>query len=112
MPNTITLKQHDLEPSPKATLLRGTGSTAAPIDLTTAIAVTAVLRPVSGGTPIRRAATIESAANGSVSFQWQTGDTDTPGAYFHEWEITWPGNRPQTVPHSKYNVIVIEADLG
>lgn len=110
MPNTITIKQNDLEPAPRATL-RNSDST--PINLTGAISVTSVIRPIGGGTTRRRACTLVDAANGVVSFAWQAADTATVGSYSQEWEISWPGSplRPQTVPNSLYNLIVVEDDL-
>ena len=68
-------------------------------------------RPIGGGTTVRRSCTIVDAANGVVSFQWTTPDTAVVGSFYHEWEITWPTARPQTIPNSGYNLIVVEDDL-
>ena len=111
MPNTITLKQHDLEPSPRATLLSGTGVNEGPINLTGATAVASVIRPIGGGTTIRRTCTVIDPLVGLVSFAWTTPDTANVGSFYQEWEIVWAGSRPQTVPNSSYNLIVIEDDL-
>lgn len=108
MPNTITLKQHDLEPAPRATLKNANATS---INLTGATGVTSVIRPIGGGTTVRRTASIVDAAQGIVSFIWQTTDTAVVGSFYQEWEITWPTARPQTVPNSSYNLIVIEDDL-
>ena len=111
MPNTITLKQHDLEPSPRAQLLSGTGVNEGPINLTGATGVFSVIRPIGGGSTIRRTCTIIDALTGIVSFSWTTPDTAVVGSFYQEWEIMWAGSRPQTVPNSLYNLIVIEDDL-
>ena len=55
MPNTITLKQHDLSPARATLLFNGTGVNEGPINLTGATAVASVIRPSaaaprSGGT--------------------------------------------------------------
>lgn len=109
MPSTIILKRGDLEPAPRATLRNADNS---PINLTGASAVTSVIRPTAGGTAVRRACNVIDAANGVVSFVWQTADTATAGSFSQEWEITWPSARPQTVPNTLYNLIVVEQDLG
>lgn len=110
MPNTIILKQHDLEPAPRATLANADGT---PINLTGAISVFSVIRPSAGGTTVRRACSIVDASNGVVSFVWQVADTLNVGSFSQEWEINWPGSplRPQTVPNTLYNLIVVEDDL-
>ena len=111
MANIVTIKQHDLEPAPRASLVSGPAGQTVPVNLTGATAVTSVIRPIGGGTTVRRSCTIVDAANGVVSFQWTTPDTAVVGSFYHEWEITWPTARPQTIPNSGYNLIVVEDDL-
>jgi hypothetical protein len=108
MASTATWKQHDLEPPVQSTLRNADGTG---IDLSTATAVYFLMRPVSGGTPIRQAATVVSASAGTVKYVWQSTNTDTVGSFYQEWEIMWPSTRPQTVPNDTFNLIVIVDDL-
>ena len=45
-----------------------------------------------------------------ASYSWQSGDTDTPGQYSGEFELTFPGG-PLTVPTS-YTPIWITDDIA
>lgn len=116
MADSAIWKQNDLEPSCVSTLTNEDGSA---INLTGATAVYFLMRPVGGGTALRVAATVTNATGGIVTHTWATtgapwgtGHTYTIGSYDQEWEIMWPSSRPQTVPNSGYNTIVIEDDLG
>lgn len=54
----------------------------------------------------------DESTNGNVSYTWQEGDTDTPGIYKLEWEVTYSGGEVQTFPSDGYNLIAITPDLG
>jgi len=105
---TATWKQNDLEPPVQSTMRNSDGTG---IDVSGATAIYFLMRPVSGGTTVRTAATVVSASAGTVKHEWVSGQTATVGSYYQEWEIMWPSSRPQTVPNTSYNVIVIEDDL-
>lgn len=105
------IKAGDLEPPIDATLLQATGT---PVDLTTAASVRCLVRR-TGATSLAvdRDATINSPRTaGSVTLAWQAGETDTPGTYQLEFEITWPGSRKQTVPAWPAYTFVIYPDLN
>lgn len=103
----FSLKSHDRLPSIQATLSSG-GS---PLDLTGA-AVSFIMAPVKGGVPkVNAAATVVTAGSGVVRYDWAAGDTDTPGSYQAEWQITWSDGRKQTVPTLTYHSINVLADL-
>lgn len=42
------------------------------------------------------AATIVTAAEGRVRYEWGTNDLLVPGIYQTQWEVTWSGGLPQT----------------
>lgn len=50
------------------------------------------------------------AEDGQVTYEWQVGDTSTPGTLTVEVEIIWPGNKPQTIRAA--GVVKILPDLG
>lgn len=72
-----------------------------PIDLTTAVNLefhmvnvnTHVVKIASG-----TAVTIPSDDNNRIQYNWQSGDTDTPGLYFGEWQFE-KGGKVETVPN-------------
>lgn len=108
-PVSFTMKAGDLLPKLTVTLTTTAG---AAIDLTTALAVQFRMwrvdaRP-TGSFKVNAAATFDDRPNGVVSYLWAGTDTDTPGLYYAEIVLTWPGPKPQTVPTSGYMVIQIE----
>lgn len=102
----VTLKAHDTWPPLNATLSTDTG----PLDLSTAATVKLLLKADS--TLVSGVCTIVSASDGTVRYDWQTGDTATPGTYQCEFEITWATGKIETVPNDGYAAISIEEDLG
>jgi hypothetical protein len=77
------------------------------VPLTTATGVRFIMwNPVTGVVKVAAAAVVTNAAQGEVEYRWALGDTDTPGVYSAEWEITWPVGRPQTWPPKKPKVSV------
>jgi hypothetical protein len=51
------------------------------------------------------------AANGDVSYQWQAGDTDEPGMFEAEWEVTFGDGTIETFPNDGYIDIHIMSDI-
>ena len=99
----FAIKAFDRLPSIQATLSA---------DLTTATSVDFIMRPKAGGTAkINAAAVVVDAAEGVVRYDWAALDTDTPGEYQAEWEVTWSGGKQQTFPTTTYHTIDVLADL-
>lgn len=104
----FTIKAHDRLPSIQTTLSAG----GVPVDLTTATGVTFIMaQTIGGSTKINAAAVVVNAAAGVVRYDWLSTDTDTPGSYNAEWEVTWPGPKQQTFPTASYHSISVLADL-
>lgn len=104
----FTIKSHDRLPSIQAALT----SSGEPVDLTTATSVDFIMRAESGGTvKVNSPAVIVDAGEGVVRYDWDAADTDSPGPYQAEWEVTWPGGKQQTFPTLTYHTVAVLADL-
>jgi hypothetical protein len=102
------IKAHDLLPVFRASLLAD-GSA---INLTGAVGVKFIMATNDFATVVvNTTAVIENAGSGIVRYDWTAGDTDTPGDYLAEWEVTWPGPQKQTFPVDAYHTITIFRDL-
>lgn len=105
------IKQHDLEPPIRVTLLDGTK----PVDLSAASEVRFFMKN-KDGLKVSQVMSVEDQSNaanhGRVSYAWQSGDTDTVSSYSAEIQVTWIGSRPQTFPADKYFTVDVQKDLG
>lgn len=81
------------------------------VDLTGATAVFS-MRTVDGTLKINRAsATIPAGTSGYAHYVWQSGDTDTSGTYYIEFEITPSSGGKFTLPAYDKAVVIIQDDL-
>lgn len=105
----FSLKANDRLPSIKATLSTG----GAPIDLTPATKVDFIMKGAAPATvpKVNSPAVIVDPAGGVVRYDWKAGDTNTPGSYQAEWEVTWDDGKTQTFPTTSYHTIDVLADL-
>lgn len=101
----FTVKEGNLEPGIADTLKDSTGTV---VSIETATGVLFRLLTLDRVTIFERAAQIDDAANGFVSYAWIAGDTDIPGVYYAEFTVSWLGPRIQTTPPRGYIIIVIE----
>src|SRR5438552_3641811 len=111
----LVIKRHDTFPAIKATLEQTNVETGAkePINLTTALKVTLILKPQSGGAATTEGTcTITSAALGKVEYPLKAKDTETAGIFNLEFEIEWAAGSYETVPNEGYREVEIQADLG
>lgn len=105
---SFTIKKNDRAPSISATFTSG-GS---PVDLSGAT-VKFLMAPSVGGTPkVNASATIVSATEGQVRYDWASGNTDTVGLFYAEWEVTYSNGVKQTFPNDNYLHIVVMSELG
>lgn len=93
------LKRNDTRPRIRMYLRQGAGA-GTPIDLTNATAVVFNMRPAGSEVPkISRAdASIVTANAGLVQYTPTSSDTDTPGDFLAEFEITFSDGGVLTVP--------------
>ena len=82
-----------------------------PVDLTGAT-VLFLMTTTERGSLFSAAATVVSAAEGTVNYQPGGGFPTLPGAYLQEWEVTFTNGRRLTFPSAGYNQITIVADLN
>jgi hypothetical protein len=102
------MKSHDRLPSIQATL----SSAGAPVNLGTATEVRFIMRPAVGGVAkVNAASVIVDAAAGVVRYDWLAADTDTPGSYMAEWQVTWASGKRQTFPTLTFHTVDILQDL-
>lgn len=107
----FTIKSGDTLPSIEATLKDDTDTV---VDLTGS----AVRFHLSSGTSknntnvIDAPAVIVNAAGGVVRYDWQTGDTDTPGKYVAEWEVTFGPGAIETFPNGADLTVNIFPELA
>ena len=104
----FTLKAHDRLPAIQATLLASDTA----VDLSTATGVKFIMATAVGATPkVNATAVIEDAAAGVVRYDWLAVDTDAPGSYLAEWQVTWADGRKQSFPTLTYHTVDVLADL-
>lgn len=48
---------------------------------------------------------------GKVRYEWAEGDTETPGLYFAEWEVTFQNDAVETFPNDGHLVVAVIEDL-
>jgi hypothetical protein len=86
------------------------GSYTKPMDLTNAIAVTALVYAIGTDNVLDfslSTAFVDRKA-GAVDVIWQPGDPiETPGVYRVVTSILWPGNRPQLVPQRREDAFAL-----
>jgi aryl-phospho-beta-D-glucosidase BglC (GH1 family) len=83
-------------------------------------AVVFQMAPIGGGpVKVQAEATNEQSGDaisgtnvGEVSYEWQTGDTDTPGLYLAEWEVTFTDESVETFPNGGYTLVRITAEVA
>jgi len=103
-----TMRQNDRLPSIAATLKDATG---AAIDLTGAT-VKFQMNATGGANKVNTAATVVSAALGTVQYDWAAVDTDTAGNFEAAWEITFGSGKKLTCPNGSNYTITIVGDLA
>lgn len=102
------IKQNDTSPIFQATLRGPAGSGE---NLTGAQSVIFKMANSVQQVKVNQAVTIDDAANGIVSYEWQTGDTDTSGTFFAEFEVIKADGKRETFPNTDPINVVIKRDV-
>jgi hypothetical protein len=104
----FTIKQSDTSPSLQATLQDADGNT---INISYST-VRFHMKQVGGSVVIDQPMTIVDEENGVVRYDWQSGDTDTPGTYYVEFEVTYQDLSVETFPNNTNETVLIIPQLN
>lgn len=105
---TFYVKQNDTSPAMLATLQDADGNA---VNVTGAT-VRFHMRAVGSATVVvDEAATIVTALDGLVRYDWQAADTDTIGSYQAEFEVTYADATQETFPNDGYIRVEIIDDI-
>lgn len=106
----FTMKANDTLPSIAATLSREDDPQE--LNLTGATVHFVMRGSNAASAKLDKLATIVNAEAGQVRYDWAGGDTQVPGEYRAEWEVTFSDGSRQTFPTRTYHTISILADLN
>jgi uncharacterized protein YfaS (alpha-2-macroglobulin family) len=82
-----------------------------PIDLTGAN-VRFHMKAIGGAIKVDAAMTIVDQNNGTVRYDWNTGDTDTVGTYEVEFEVTYSDGAIETFPNKGSLALNVTKELN
>jgi hypothetical protein len=102
------IKRNDTSPSISATL----ASDGTAVDLTGATVKFIMRLPGATSAKVNTAATVVSAADGTVRYDWVAANTDTAGLYQAEFEVTFAGGAKRTFPADDYLYVSVVTDLA
>jgi hypothetical protein len=103
----FVIKAFDELPSIRATL----SVAGNPVDLTGAT-VRFIMVPKGAKTvKVKAPAVIVAPTQGVVRYDWTSADTNTPGEYQAEWEVTFTDGKSQSFPTASYHSVAVLADL-
>ena len=102
-------KQGDTAPAIAEQLFDGLG---VPVVLTGASVKFMMWGPGDAAVKVNAAATITDAATGKVSYTPLAANTDTPGDYLVEWQVTFSGGAIETFPNSDWQKVRVKDDIA
>lgn len=107
MAGRIFMKTGDLRPIVEAQL----GDRNGPVNLTGATVLFIMKLPTASVPKVSAQCVIVDAPLGRVQYTWVGTDTDTPGAYRSEFQVSLPGGVVVTFPNDDYVPTIIADDL-
>jgi len=109
MPRITKIKRHDTAPAFTATLQDANNDA---VDISGAAVLFLMRNPRTRELKVSSAATITDAAAGRISYAWAAGDTDTPGVYQVEVQVTFGSGEVETFPNGSHHRLEVLKDLG
>jgi hypothetical protein len=106
---TFVIKQNDTSPSIEATLTNINGGA---INIASASVRFHMKNMSNNVLTVDQPATIVNAANGIVRYAWQAADTQTPGMYNCEFEVTYSDNSIESFPNDDKIIVSIESEIN
>lgn len=104
----FTIKENDTSPIIQRTLTDASGTA---VNLTGSSVVFKMYDQMRTTQVVSSAATLVDAANGVVRYTWLAADTDVPGWYWVEFEVTYSDSSIETFPNSGYISVLITEEL-
>ena len=86
-------------PPIEATLINAIG---APAENLVGATVTLKYRPIAGGAWVEKVCTIVDPAAATVRYNWEEGDTDTPGVYVGYFHVVYADGRDEPFPSGRH----------
>ncbi len=106
--NKFWIKSGDTRPWLRAVLSDANGV----VDLSTAT-VNFFMRSVKQpSTTVSGVATVVDGPAGVIEYEWVAGDTDVPGDYHAEFEVTFADATVATFPNTGYLEVLVMRELG
>ena len=105
------IKKNDLQPAYPAQVK---DSSDAAVNLTGAVIYCTMKNAADGTLKINRQTigiNISDAVNGKFEYQWQTGNTDTAGKYYIEFEINPASGGKFTVPADNSAIVIVKESM-
>lgn len=109
MATDFFIKTGDTAPAIVAVLKDAVGTI---VDLTDSSVLFIMRDKITNEKVVESAADILNPTGGQLSYQWQTGDTDTPDTYKAEFEVSFLDGTIETFPNSTYIFVKVVQDLG
>lgn len=104
----FNIKQNDTSPSLQASLK---DAASLPINLIGA-SVALHMKSVDSTLKVNSSMTVTDAENGIIRYDWQTGDTDTVGTYFVEFQVTYSDGSIETFPNNGNKIVSVVRELN
>lgn len=105
---SFRIKQNDTSPSLQATLKDAAGSV---VDISGS-SVRFHMKSVDGTLKVDEPMTIVSGVGGIVQYDWASGDTDTVGSYYVEFEVTYSDGSVETFPNNGNESVTVTKELN
>lgn len=109
MARETKIKRNDTSPSFAAALTDGAGNA---VNLAGASGLFLLKHSRTRELKVSSAIVIVDAAAGTVRYDWAAGDTDEPGEYNAEIQITFSDSTIATFPNGDYHRLTVVKDLG